>query len=308
MNVDSLRVSLQEVVRQLRPVTRSPFIPLIKLSNDLGIKVELRFYSNNKVREAQSEINSSRLRIFVYRRAAANGVMEMAPEKEHLLTPRERFSIAHELGHCLAFRNFGAPPITKESDPKEYRRQENCMNDFAEALLVPDWLAKLWLTKVSNEEPVSLNLLKTWAVAQCGVSSEVVARALTRFEPSIGFLKAAEAVRLASDKRLFIVFYSSYGAELELANIHSFIDDEAFINKIEGVSGICWIDFCRLGKAKCERLNVAWEETKVSTIRRRKEFKATLRLSGKGYWISIRSDQRCVDTTNEENVQLTLYD
>jgi hypothetical protein len=278
------------------------------LANELGMEVELRFYSNKKVREAQSEINSSRPRIVVYRKAAANGVMEMAPEMEHLLTPRERFSIAHEIGHCLAFKNFSAPPVLKEADPQEYRRQERCMDDFAGALLVPDWLTKLWLTKISNVEPVSLNWLKTRAAAQCGVSSEVVAGALTRFEPSIGFLKAAEAVRLANDRRLFVVFYSSYGAGLKLPNLHSFIDDEAFIKKIDGVSGIFWIDVCRLGKTKCERLNVSWEQSKVSPVRGRKEFKSTVRLSGKGYWISIRSDHRCADLTNKEKVQLTLFD
>lgn len=308
MNIDSLRNSLQDVARQLRPATRSPFIPLVKLANELGIEVELRFYSNNKTREAQSEINSSQSRVLVYRKAAANGVMQMAPESEYLLTPRERFSIAHELGHCLAFKNFSALPVSKKTDPQEYRRQEKCMDDFAQALLVPDWLAKLWLTTVSKEEPVSLNWLKTRAAAQCGVSSEVVAGALTRFEPSIGFLRTAEAVRLANDKRLFVVFYSSYGSGMELPNLHSFIDDEAFITKIDGVSGICWIDVCRLGKAKCEELNVAWKESKVSTFRRRKEFKSTVRLTGRGYWISIRSGHRCPDSTNKGEIQLTLFD
>lgn len=308
MNIDSLRNSLQDIAKQLRPLARSPFIPLIKLANEESIEVELRFYSADKAREAQCDLSASRPRILVYRRSAANGVMSMAPDKEHLLTTRERFSVAHELGHYFAFKNFNALPVRREVDPREYRKQERCMDAFAASLLVPDWLSKRWLESVSNEKPVSPSRLQTWAAKQCGVSSEVVAKALTRVEPSIGFLKAAEAIRLANDKRLFVVFYSSYGAELQLPNLHSYIEDDAFTNKINGTSGVHWIELCYLGDIKCENLNVAWQEAKVPTSRRRREFRSTVKLSGKGYWISIRSDRRYAASTIKEQVQLTLFD
>lgn len=308
MNIDSLRNPLQDIAKQLRPIARLPFIPLIKVANEEGIEVELRFYSSDKVREAQCDLRASRPRILVYRRSAANGVVDMTPDKEHLLTPRERFSVAHELGHYLAFKNFKALPVQKEVDRREYRKQEKCMNDFASSLLVPDWLSKRWLESVSNEKPVSLNRLKNWAANQCGVSGEVVAKALTRVESSIGFLKTAEAVRLANHKRLFVVFYSTYGGELQLPNLHSYIDDDAFINEIDGTSGVRWIERCNLGNVKCEKLNIAWQETKVPTYRRRREFELTVRLSGKGYWISIRSDRHSDASRKKEQVQLRLFD
>src|ERR1044072_2967664 len=104
--------------------------------------------------------------------------MDIAPDKEHLLTARERFSVAHELGHFFAFKHFGALPVSKVVDPQEYREQEQCMDDFAQSLLVPDWLGQLWLASVTDQEPISLNSLKMWAASQCAVSGEVVAKAL----------------------------------------------------------------------------------------------------------------------------------
>jgi len=150
MNIELFHDSLLNFAGHLRPPTRSPFIPLVRLAQSHGVEVELRFYSAEKRREAQTELNPLQPRILLYRRSDGDGVMTLAPDNEHLLTHRERFSIAHELGHFFAFRKYGALPVTKKESPQEYRKQEACMDHFAQSLLVPDWLAQFWLMSVSG--------------------------------------------------------------------------------------------------------------------------------------------------------------
>ena len=307
MTPDHLSESLLAIAKQLRPVTRSPYISLVNLAKNLGVIVELRFHTGTETRVAQSDLNRSQPKIFLYRKSSTEGILRIASDKEYLLTPRERFSIAHELGHFLAFKNLNAPPVLKEADPAEYRRQERCMDHFAESLLVPEWLVKLWLMGVSDQEPISLEGLKKWSVAQCGVSGEVVASALARVEPKVGFLKAAEAVRRANGKNLFIVLYSVHGTDLQLPNLHSYIDDERFVDKIRGTSGCLSIDDCHLGNVKCENLNLAWHRSNIGTSRRRREFHSKVQLSGKGYWISIRLDRCCDYPGTQRQLQLNLF-
>ena len=306
MDIEGFHDSLLNFARHLRPPTRSPFIPLVRLARSHGVEVELRFYSADKRREAQTELSSLRPRILLYRRSDADGVMTLAPDKEHLLTHRERFSVAHELGHFFAFRMHGALPVTKKESPQEYRKQEECMDHFAQTLLVPDWLAQLWLMSVPGKEPVSLNDLTTWAVAQCAISGEVVARALTRLESTIGFLKTAEALR-ANGKRLFVVFYSAYGTELRLPNLHSFIEDEVFVEKLKGSFGADMVDAPGFGHCEKNEISMTWQQAKVSINRKRKEFKTSIRLSGRAYWISFRSQKRASDGFENKEQQLSLF-
>ncbi|MSO99866.1 MAG: hypothetical protein EXR07_02265 [Acetobacteraceae bacterium] len=182
------------------------------------------------------------------------------------------------------------------------------MDDFATSLLVPDWPARSWLNSVPKSEPISPHNLRTWGVVQCGVSPEVVANALVRLESNTGFLKTAEALRVADKKRIFVVYHSSYGEEMQLPNMHSFIVDEMFINSISGVSGTHRINMCSLGSSKYENLKVAWLETNVPTVRGRKEFRSTLKLSGRAYWISIRQDRTCYVPAAAQEVQRGLFD
>ena len=181
------------------------------------------------------------------------------------------------------------------------------MNDFAMTLLVPDWLRKFWLETVSSEEPVSPSSLTTWGMNHCRVSPEVIANALARSEPSVGFLKAAEAVRSNDGKRIFVVFHSSYGKELQLPNLHAFVDDETFVGSIAGTTGTRSIDDCFGGASKFKPLKVSWQKSRVSTDRQRQEFRSALTLSGTAYWISFRSHRPWV-TPPAQGAQLELFD
>ena len=307
MRVDLFNEPLQSLAREARPITQSAFFPLVKFAKQWGINIELRLYSSGKLREAQSILSFSQARILIYRRSTADGIVELTPEHEHLLKPRERFSVAHELGHCIAYRQFNALPVEGKPDTKEYRKQERCMNDFAMALLVPDWLRKFWLETVSAEEPVSPSSLTTWGVNHCAVSPEVVANALARSEPSVGFLKAAEAVRSNNGKRIFVVFHSSYGKELQLPNLHAFVDDETFVESIVGATGTRSIDGCFGCDSKYKTLKMSWQKARVSVERRRQEFRSALALSGTGYWLSFRL-HRPKATSPAQGAQLKLFD
>jgi hypothetical protein len=296
---------LQSLAREARPVSQSAFFPLIKFAERWGIDVELQLYANGKSRDAQSVLSPSQLGIVIYRRSDTNGVVKLTPQHERFLRPRERFSLAHELGHCLAYRQFGILP--ENNDTKEYWQQERCMNDFATSLLVPDWLRKCWLETVSADAPVSPSSLTTWGVNHCGVSAEVIAHALSRSESSVGFLKTAEAVRNNDGKRIFVVFHSSYGSRLRLPNVHAFVDDHTFVDRITGTTGTGSIDAGFTSDPICETLNLCWQRTLVSTDRRRREFRSGVALSGTGYWISFRSHGPRA-TPPKDEAQLRLFD
>jgi hypothetical protein len=91
--------------------------------------------------------------------------------KDQTLT-RERFTIAHELGHILVDRAKGAQPSTEA----EYWKHEDMCNRFAGALLVPTAALK---PRTTTKDPAAALLSELWRVsAQCAVSQEVAARRL----------------------------------------------------------------------------------------------------------------------------------
>jgi hypothetical protein len=163
----------------------------------------------------------------------------------------------------------------------------------------------MWISSVDAAAPISLNSLRSWANTECAVSAEVVARALTRVDQNIGFLKAAEGRRAVTGKRLFVVDYSSYGASIKLPNLHSFIENNALVEEVHGNSGECLIEDGNFTDA--QRLKVAWQEALTQTLRRRAEFRSTVRLSGKGYWISVRADRPPPKQAPVQETQLTLF-
>jgi IrrE N-terminal-like domain len=300
---------LEDMAKQLRPVTRSPFVPVIKLAKDLGIEVELCIYSGSTKRDAQSDVSSANSRIVLYRKGSAAGVIRLTAENEHLLKPRERFSVAHELGHILAYKHLDAVPLSEKSDRSGYWKQEEYINAFAESLLIPSWLAEQWLTKVPEDKPVSISNLRSWAYDQCRVSFEVAARALARIGSYIGFIKIEEGKRVSTNTRLFAVRYSTSGQKLTLPNLHSFIEDSRFIDKIIGPYGTQRVHTCQLGAVRCENLDVTWQESPSSDTNSVRRFQPAIKFSGKMYWISVRMDSAQRDIANTRNpVQLNLFE
>ncbi len=116
------------------------------------------------------------------------------------LTSRQRFTLAHEIGHFLVWKGTGNMP-----DDRDYWHHEAACNRFAARLLVPDDAVLL-----------AINSGAAWpywpgvAAKDSAVSWEVAANRITEYVgPTIVYMRMA---RTASASRLRIVFSSTVGA------------------------------------------------------------------------------------------------
>jgi len=125
------------------------------------------------------------------------------------LSARERFTLAHELGHVLLDHRFNWRPTTE----REYHRGERLCNVFAAKLLVPD-------SALQDLEPggpdEGLNVLRT-VTRRCRISLEVAARRLVEVFPILVYLEGTE-VRTKADQDAFEIAWSAAATqELGLA-------------------------------------------------------------------------------------------
>lgn len=292
MDEQSVYRSLRETALCLRPPVSGRMISLIQVANDHSIDVNLVFGREfDRARDlARCELGM-RPAISLYRQAAAGAVACLSPSDEAALTTRERFSVAHELGHCLAYLMYEFRPLGRGEDSQRYWRQERAMDEFAGALLVPPWLVEQWVEESSGISSTCVFRLGRWA-ADSAVSSEVVAKALCRAVPDIGFLKVAEAKRLRDGARLFVVLYSSTGERVRLPNQHSHLKNEDFLARIVGRTGAQTIHGYEVGANQLGQVEVAWIAGRTSVSSRRREFRSTIRLSGASYWICLMNQSR----------------
>ncbi|WAS96392.1 ImmA/IrrE family metallo-endopeptidase [Nannocystis punicea] len=142
-----------------------PVNPVV-LANKLGIRVMRAFFS---------EENFSGL---IARRSEA-GTTILVNEKDHPI--RQRFTIAHELGHALLHLQdqeefvdrdsnfFRSSPYSNEAEWTLERRREFEANVFASELLMPSVLVKELWYRLPREERV----VKNMAVI-LGVSEEAI--------------------------------------------------------------------------------------------------------------------------------------
>lgn len=95
--------------------------------------------------------------------------------------PRERFMIAHELGHLILERYCGVRPL----GTSEYWRHEQLANNFAAMLLVPDHIVR---ANISHEyrSPELMTLTRNMA-AKAQVMWINVGYRISRFEPRASF-------------------------------------------------------------------------------------------------------------------------
>lgn len=96
------------------------------------------------------------------------------------LTPRERFTVAHELAHGLLVRRFAWNPLSGE----EHRSCESLCNQFAANLLVPDiLLKKLQMRSAADVVTTTLRISRIY-----NVSHEVFARRITSMYDNVAML------------------------------------------------------------------------------------------------------------------------
>lgn len=293
---------LQSRAEELRPNAGLSSAPLVRIANDLGIDVRLvlRPLGGPRKVHARCELKS-RPQILVYRHSAAAAVVEVSPAEEHFLSTRERFSVAHELGHCIAYLSFGLKPVLMEENRAEYWRQERIMNEFASAILVPPWLSCRWRAQLPTLDATCVFRIREWA-KDCRASPEVVTTVFARHTKGIGFLKVSDAVKVRNRKRLLVVAHSAAGGEIGLPNAYSHIEDVGFVSSVTGRRGVATSSECRIGQLEFNELQLAWWATSDRSQSRRKEFKKAVRLSGVAYWICVYIGKRDCGKEQEDLV------
>lgn len=296
MRVQEVTGFLQERASELRPAGGHLPARLVQIANDLGIHVKLvlRPLNRHDPYHARCELQERPPQILIYRNSATAAVAPVSPVDEHLLSSRERFSVAHELGHCIAYQSCGLNPVAERDDRREYWHQERAMNEFASALLVPPWLSSRWKSHLSNFDATCLFRIRDWA-NDCRTSPEVVVTALARDTQGMGFLKVAEAVRVRTDKRVLVVFHSCSGSNVALPNLYTHIDDVDFVNTVKGRGGVIFSPRCRLGSIELKDVQIAWCTATGKAQSRRREFQKAVRLSGILYWICASAEHPAFD-------------
>ena len=270
---------------ELRPSAGHAPARLVQIAHDLGIDVSLilRPIDGRTQYHARCELRD-RPRILVYRHSPTAGVAAVNPADEYLLSSRERFSVAHELGHCIAYKSYGLEPVSQTEDRREYWYQERAMNEFASTLLVPPWLSYRWTSQLATLDATCVFRIRNWA-NDCRASPEVVVTAVARDTQGIGFLKVGEGVRVNADKRVLVVLHSSSSSDVTLPNLFSHIDDVALLNTVTGSRGVTVVPQCRIGPIELNDVQLAWSATTGEVQSRRREFRKAIRLSGVIYWI-----------------------
>jgi hypothetical protein len=249
-----LKSELSSVATSLRPLGK-PFVSVLELANDLGTAVSLRLQNARSNNTAQIDLWTNPAKIVVHRFSKLEGERELKGQDEGLLNSRERFSVAHELGHWVLFNRFQIGP---ESEKRPYWEQEEVINAFAGQLLVPDWLAKNWLESTPKHLPIPPFALRSWA-EDCRVSEEVAAKALVRQRSFIGFLRLVMTRRKRDQTRVLQVLSCARGDALELPSQRSHIENAKLFEMLTNSTvGSGWIEQVSLARCAPQDLGIAW--------------------------------------------------
>lgn len=280
-----LTLKLRRIANEIRPLEQQGFFSVIKAAEDIGARVELHLHSLGNRCDALIDLDGSFPRIILFRHSQATGRRLLSSLDEHLITARERFSIAHELGHWFAYQQFKLRPAR---DGGEYWKQEACMNEFASALLVPNWLVRVWLTAIPEGELISPLSVRHWAREQCRVSEEVVATALCRERRGIGFIKTSLTTERKSGGLILKTLFSVQGEGLSLPRLHSHIKNDELIRALESKKlGMRAFQNFQLAQRKPQDLKIAWR--RVGSLPETSNKNRDSKVSGKNevFWLAI---------------------
>jgi hypothetical protein len=249
------QAELEQIAEHLRPAGRE-FIPVLRIADQLGVHVCIRFVKGRTRPTAQIELAATPPTIYLTRESSVDGVRLLEGHDDNLLTPRERFSVAHELGHLVAYKELQISPALKRSD---YWAHEEYMHRFAATLLMPGWLLDSWLDTLPAWEPVSPFALRYWARNIAKLSEEVVATQLCLRRPDIGFLKVGSIRRRKDSSKVLRVLFAASGDELSLPNTHSHIDNKQLLEKLAAeTTGTASIRNCVLGREEPQDISIVW--------------------------------------------------
>lgn len=273
--------------REMRARRRSQVLPIISLAHTLNIDVCIQGLPQGEKLDAHIDLDGERPTIALYRTANIAAARRLDPEKESELTPRERFSIAHEIGHWLAFDRCGLRPHPT-TDHDAYWADEKLCDTFANMLLVPDWQVDGWLAPISAGVGIVPAQLRRWA-ASARVSRPVVANAIVRRRNDIGFIQMTSRVGEGRASSIFVVEFSTAGRDVSVpARKTHMRDPELNLLVSDKPDGATLMQRCRLGRCPEQALKLAWESRSRPSSARSPGLPATTT------WLSLarpRTDQ-----------------
>jgi hypothetical protein len=251
----SLQAELQNFAGGLRP-SACDRVSVLEVAHHLGSRVCVHLEIGYVRPSARIELAGTPPTIYITRPSPIGGERYLADHEEHLLTPRERFSVAHELGHLVAFRELQVPLARGGAD---YWMQEECMHAFAAALLVPERLVDDWLESVPKGQPVPPFVLRHWAKSIARLSEEVVATQLCLRRSDIGFMKVRSTKRQNDNARVLRVLFAASGHAMRLPKTHSHIQNDQLFETLESdATGMASLNQCILGRDQPQDIRVAW--------------------------------------------------
>jgi len=205
MKESDIEQSLGDVARSLRgPNERR--VNVLRVAESLGLQVSVALHDSPDSTQARIELQRRPPMISIFRASETRGNRRLGVADEWMLTRRERFSVAHEIGHWIASKQIG---VSQPSGTRDYWLQERWMNTFAGSLLVPEWLLQGWLAETPEEEPVPPVAVWRWATHDLHVSEEVLASAIARVRPSSAFVKLVRTSKRSDSSSVLKVQFSA---------------------------------------------------------------------------------------------------
>lgn len=282
----SLPVALERFASDIRPRGKG-FVSVLKIACQLGARVCILLETDSVRRHARIDLAAEPPTIYLIRRSPVCGEKYLNNHEDHLLTPRERFSVAHELGHLVAYQRFNVFPATEKST---YWAQEEWMHRFAGALLTPDAILDECLLGLGAGEPVCPFTLYSAAADRVRLSQEVLATQLCLRRPDIGFMKLGVDRRVGDREKVLRVLFSVAGRQLKLPKNYSHIDEEHLVRRLEAdQAGTITLRQCALGKLEPQDFNISWRLMGTLNGSAGKNSSTKLRSLMPIFWVSIAS-------------------
>lgn len=281
---------LLAAARELRPETPDPRASVLGIAESLGIQVIIEASARHRHRGGQLFFGPPP-KVSIYRRARRTVTRYLGPGDERLLSRYEKFTVAHEIGHWILARRFGVEPSVNRSSYKEtYWMQENLVNAFAGALLVPDWYVRRCIRKFRDGKIITPFEIRDWA--NCvEISQDVMARELCRYLNTIGFMRLTLIKRKQDKRHVLKVDEVCAGSDLALPNRYKHILNERFRNTIMAkATGTSLLRGCSFDDRHIDNVYVSWREITPSSrlIPERGEVQPDI--GSRGYWVAVSKE------------------
>jgi hypothetical protein len=216
----------------LRPQRLGADGTLLEVAHALGVQVWLKGVpSEPKSHDGFLEYTSP-ARITVYRQSSTSFSRALSSDDIDLLDARGRFTLAHELGHWLAYARFGVTPATARS---EYWKDEEAVNRIAAHLLIPNWQLDSWFSGLSDCQGVHVQLLCKWA-RELGLSRQAVSSRICEQRKGTGFLMLRVKNRPSVHFPDIVVEHSASDTDLFLPQRSQIIRSERLVEKLASAS------------------------------------------------------------------------